>query len=59
MAPPGTTEAKSASSQTIMADLPPSSRNTRFSVGAPFSMIRLPVAVEPVNEIRSTFGRER
>ena len=56
IAPPGTTEAKSASSHTIMADLPPSSRNTLLSVGAPFSMIRLPVAVEPVNEIMSTSG---
>ncbi len=25
-------------------------------VAAPFSMMRLPTAVEPVNEIRSTFG---
>ena len=49
--------AKSASSRTIMADLPPSSRKTRFRVAAPFSMMRLPVAVEPVNEIRSTRGR--
>ena len=39
IAPPGTTEAKSASSHTIMADLPPSSRKVFFSVGAPFSMI--------------------
>ncbi|CNJ04177.1 Uncharacterised protein [Mycobacterium tuberculosis] len=47
---------KSASSSTIVADLPPSSRNSRFMVAAPFSMIRLPTTVEPVNEIRSTFG---
>ena len=40
----------------MVADLPPSSRNRRFIVAAPFSMIRLPTAVEPVNEIRSTFG---
>ena len=40
----------------MSADLPPSSRNRRFIVGAPFSMMRLPVAVEPVNEIRSTRG---
>ncbi len=52
----GTVEGKSASSHTIMADLPPSSRKTRLRVGAPFSMMRLPVAVDPVNEIRSTFG---
>ena len=25
-------------------------------VAAPFSMIRLPTTVEPVNEMRSTFG---
>jgi hypothetical protein len=36
--------------------LPPSSRNTRFSVSAPFAMIRLPVTVEPVKEIMSTIG---
>ena len=48
--------ARSASSSTIVADLPPSSRNSRFIVAAPFSMIRLPTVVEPVNEMRSTFG---
>ena len=47
---------RSASSSTIVADLPPSSRKTRFMVAAPFSMIRRPTAVEPVNEIMSTFG---
>ncbi len=47
---------KSASSSTIVADLPPSSRKSRFIVAAPFSMIRCPTAVDPVNEIRSTFG---
>ena len=47
---------KSASSRTMVADLPPSSRNSRFMVAAPFSMIRLPTTVEPVNEIRSTLG---
>ena len=52
----GKVVAKSASSQTIIADLPPSSRKTLFSVAAPCSMIRLPVAVEPVNEIMSTRG---
>ena len=54
--PPGTTDAKSASSQTIMADLPPNSRKTLLRVAAPFSMMRTPVAVEPVNEIMSTAG---
>ena len=45
-----------ASSRMILADLPPSSRKTRFSVAAPFSMMRLPTAVEPVKEITSTRG---
>ena len=54
--PDGTELAKSASSSTIVADLPPSSRKARLSVGAPFSMMRLPTAVDPVNEIRSTLG---
>ena len=40
----------------MVADLPPSSRNRRFIVAAPFSMIRLPTAVDPVNEMRSTLG---
>ena len=40
----------------MFADLPPSSRNTRFSVSAPRAMMRLPTAVEPVNEIMSTRG---
>ncbi len=48
--------ARSASSRTMVADLPPSSRNRRFIVAAPFSMIRLPTAVEPVKEMRSTLG---
>ena len=51
-----TAAARSASSSTIAADLPPSSRNTFFSVGAAAAMIARPVAVEPVNETRSTRG---
>ena len=51
--------AKSASSRTMFADLPPSSRKSRFRVAAPFSMIRRPTAVEPVKEMRSTSGDER
>ncbi len=47
---------KSASSSTMVADFPPNSRNSRFMVAAPFSMIRLPTAVDPVNEIMSTLG---
>ena len=45
---------KSASSRTMLADLPPSSRNTRFNVSAPRAAMCLPTAVEPVNEIMST-----
>src|SRR2546423_11049685 len=52
----GMVAAKSASSSTRLTDLPPSSRNTRLSVGAPFSTMRFPVAVEPVKEMRSTRG---
>ena len=40
----------------MFADLPPSSRNTRFSVSAPRAAMCLPTAVEPVNEIMSTSG---
>ena len=47
---------RSASSRTMVADLPPSSRKVRFMVAAPFSMMRCPTAVEPVNEIMSTLG---
>src|SRR5262249_52732028 len=54
--PNGTAVAKSASSRMTLADFPPSSRNTFFSVSAPFAMIRRPVAVEPVKLIMSTRG---
>jgi hypothetical protein len=47
---------RSASSTTMSADLPPSSRKRRFIVAPPFSKMRLPVAVEPVKEMRSTSG---
>ena len=50
------TAATSASSSAIAADLPPSSRKTRFSVGAAAAMIARPVAVEPVNDTMSTRG---
>src|SRR4051812_445211 len=52
----GNTVEKSASSSTTLADLPPSSRNTRFNVSADRAAMRLPTAVEPVNEIMSTRG---
>ena len=54
--PMSTADGTSASSSTMVADLPPSSRNRRFNVAAPFSMMRFPTAVEPVNEMRSTLG---
>ena len=38
----------------MCADFPPSSRKRRFIDGAPFSMMRRPVAVDPVNEMTST-----
>ena len=47
---------RSASSRTMVADFPPSSKKLRFMVAAPFSMMRCPTAVEPVNEIMSTLG---
>ena len=40
----------------MAADLPPSSRCTRFSVGAAAAMIRLPVTALPVKLILSTSG---
>src|SRR3954447_2789087 len=52
----GSTASKSASSSTMFADFPPSSRNTRFNVSAARAAMRLPTAVEPVNEIMSTRG---
>ena len=54
IAPDGMIAAKSASSSTMFADLPPSSRNTFFSVSAPLAMMRFPTAVEPVKLIMST-----
>ena len=44
----------SASSRITLADFPPSSRNTFFTVSAPFAMIRRPVAVDPVKLTMST-----
>ena len=48
--------AKSASSSTMCADLPPSSISVFFTVGAAAARIARPVAVEPVNVIMSTRG---
>src|SRR5690606_3353464 len=50
----GRTCVKSASSRTIIADLPPSSNNVFLMVLAAFSITRLPVVVEPVNDTTST-----
>ena len=47
---------KSASSSTIAADLPPSSRKTFLSVSLAAAMMRLPVGVEPVKVTMSTSG---
>ena len=47
---------KSASSRTIAADLPPSSRKTFFSVVLAAAMIARPVGVEPVKVTMSTSG---
>ena len=46
----------SRSSSRIIADLPPSSRNTLVTCWAAARMMVLPVAVEPVKEIMSTRG---
>lgn len=48
--------ARSASSSTMKADLPPNSRNTFLSVWAAAVMTALPVSVEPVKDTRSTRG---
>ena len=45
-----------ASVSTILADFPPSSRQTRLTVRAAASPTLIPAAVEPVNEIMSTSG---
>src|SRR5215813_9234434 len=46
----------SPSSSITNADLPPSSRNTRFNVALAAAMICRPTGVEPVNEMTSTPG---
>ena len=48
--------ARSASSSTRNADLPPSSRNTFLMVAAASIITARPVAVDPVNETMSTRG---
>ena len=51
-----TARARSASSSTTEADLPPSSSATRFTVSAPTAATRRPARVEPVNDTMSTSG---
>src|SRR3954454_15870936 len=46
----------SPSSRSTNADLPPSSRNTRFTVALAAAMICRPTGVDPVNEMTSTSG---
>ena len=46
----------SASSRTMNADLPPSSRNTFFTVSLAAAMMLRPAAVEPVKLTMSTSG---
>ena len=47
---------RSASGSTMLADLPPSSRQTRLTVSAAAAPTCAPAAVDPVNEIMSTPG---
>ncbi len=54
--PPVTAFGKSASSRMMLADLPPSSWLTRFTVGAARLATSMPARVEPVNEIMSRSG---
>ena len=51
-----TAASRSASSSTILGDLPPSSWVTRLTVGAAFWATRVPARVEPVKDIISTSG---
>ena len=54
--PAAITLRKSASSRMMLADLPPSSCVTRFTVGAAFCATSTPARVEPVNDTMSTSG---
>ena len=48
--------AMSVSAKTMFADLPPSSRVTRFTWSAQPAMIRLPTSVDPVKTTLRTAG---
>src|SRR5207237_4813356 len=49
---------RSASSRMILADLPPSSCVTRFTVGTAADATATPARVDPVNETMATSGCE-
>jgi hypothetical protein len=49
---------KSTSGSRMLADLPPSSWATRFTVAAAACATRIPARVEPVNDIMSMSGCE-
>ncbi|MNC42956.1 hypothetical protein D3C75_917920 [compost metagenome] len=51
-----TAACRSASAVISSGDLPPSSRHTRFTVGAAAWATRTPAPVEPVNDTMSTCG---
>ncbi len=53
---PSTAASRSASSNTTLGDLPPSSSETRFMLPFAASRIFWPVAFSPVNVILSTSG---
>src|SRR5579875_1566523 len=55
-APADEARSRSASSNTMNGEFPPSSSETRLSVRPAASPTSRPTAVEPVNEIISTFG---
>ena len=56
--PPFTERSRSASSRMMLADLPPSSCATRFTVSAAFFATWTPARVEPVNDTMSMPGCE-
>ena len=56
---PAAARSRSASAQTIMGSLPPSSSRTGVSVSDAAAITRLPVRAEPVKQILSTPERTR
>ena len=53
---PGTARSRSQSAKTMLADLPPSSKETGVSAGAAAAMIAWPVRLSPVKVMRSIPG---